>query len=66
MQYNTMVTINENKIADAESILNNMQNVKPSVKVVKKDKGLFEKYESAEKIIITEDNKQLLLGQENE
>ena len=66
MQYNTMVTINENKIADAESILNNMQNVKPSVKVVKKDKGLFEKYESTEKIIITEDNKQLLLGQENE
>ena len=66
MQYNTMVTINENKIADAESILNNMQNVKPSVKVVKKDKGLFEKYESAEKIIITEDNKQILLGQENE
>ena len=66
MQYNTMVTINENKIADAEGILNNMQNVKPSVKVVKKDKGLFEKYESAEKIIITEDNKQLLLGQENE
>ena len=66
MQYNTMVTINENKIADAESILNNMQNVKPSIKVVKKDKGLFEKYESAEKIIITEDNKQLLLGQENE
>ena len=57
-----MVTINENKIADAESILNSMQNVKPSVKVVKKDKGLFEKYESAEKIIITEDNKQLLLG----
>ena len=57
-----MVTINENKIADAESILNNMQNVKPSVKVVKKDKGLFEKYEIAEKIIITEDNKQLLLG----
>ena len=57
-----MVTINENKIADAESILHNMQNVKPSVKVVKKDKGLFEKYESAEKIIITEDNKQLLLG----
>ena len=57
-----MVTINENKIADAGSILNNMQNVKPSVKVVKKDKGLFEKYESAEKIIITEDNKQLLLG----
>ena len=57
-----MVTINENKIADAESILNNMQNVKPSVKVVKKDKGLFEKYESAEKIIITEDNKQHLLG----
>ena len=57
-----MFTINENKIADAESILNNMQNVKPSVKVVKKDKGLFEKYESAEKIIITEAHKQLLLG----
>ena len=57
-----MITINENKIADAEKILSNMQDVKPSVKVVKKDKGLFERYESAEKIIITEDNKQLLLG----
>lgn len=57
-----MITINENKIVDAENILNNMQDVKPSVKVVKKDKGLFERYESAEKIIITEDNKQLLLG----
>lgn len=57
-----MITINENKIADAENILNSMQDVKPSVKVVKKDKGLFERYESAEKIIITEDNKQLLLG----
>ena len=57
-----MITINENKIADAENILSNMQDVKPSVKVVKKDKGLFKRYESAEKIIITEDNKQLLLG----
>ena len=57
-----MITINENKIADAENILSNMQDVKPSVKVVEKDKGLFERYESAEKIIITEDNKQLLLG----
>ena len=38
-----MITINENKIADAENILSNMQDVKPSVKVVKKDKGLFER-----------------------
>lgn len=57
-----MITINENKISDAEEILQLMQNKQPKVKVVKKDKGLFERVESAEKIILTEDNKQLLLG----
>lgn len=57
-----MITINENKLSQAESILNGMEHKQPSVKVVKKDKGLFERYENAEKIVITEDNKQLLLG----
>ncbi len=57
-----MITINENKISDAEEILQLMQNKQPKVKVVKKDKGLFERVESTEKIILTEDNKQLLLG----
>lgn len=57
-----MITINENRIADAEAILNGMYQKPADKKVVKKDKGLFEKTEMVNKVVITEDNKQLLLG----
>ena len=44
------------KIATAEAVLNAME---PEVKVVKKDRGLIERTESS-KIILTEDNRQVL------
>lgn len=46
-----------NKIATAEATIEAMQ---PEVKVVKKDKGLIERTESS-KIILTEDNRQVLV-----
>ena len=47
---------NEQKIATAELIAGRME---PEVKVVKKDRGLIERTESS-KIILTEDNRQVL------
>lgn len=49
-----MVTVEQ--IAAAEKAAENM---KPEVKVVKKDRGLIERTESS-KIILTEDNRQVL------
>lgn len=46
-----------NKIKQAEATLNNMER---EVKVVKSDKGLIERTESS-KIILAEDNRQLLV-----
>ena len=51
--YKKMMT--EEQIASAE----NMANVLSDTKVIKKDKGLIERTESS-KIILTEDNRQLL------
>lgn len=45
------------KIATAEATIEAMQ---PEVKVIKKDKGLIERTESS-KIILTEDNRQVLI-----
>ena len=52
---NNEMNTNE-KIATAEAVLNAME---PEVKVVKKDRGLIERTESS-KIILTEDNRQVL------
>lgn len=48
--------INKDQITAIEAAIENMQ---PEVKVVKKDRGLIERTESS-KIIITEDNRQVL------
>jgi hypothetical protein len=48
--------LSKNKISEIENTLNNMA---PEVKVIKKDKGLIERTESS-KIIVTEDNRQVL------
>lgn len=48
--------IDKNQISAIEDAVKNMQ---PEVKVVKKDRGLIERTESS-KIIITEDNRQVL------
>ena len=49
--------ITENQIANAEEQAENL--ISSSVKVVKKDRGLIERAESS-KIILTEDNRQVL------
>lgn len=51
--------INENKISNAQNIIDSMSEVQ--VKRVKKDRGLLERTEN-DKIIIMEDNRQVLLG----
>jgi hypothetical protein len=47
----------KDKIAEVEKVIKEMQ---PEVKVVKADRGLIERTESS-KIIITEDNRQVLI-----
>jgi hypothetical protein len=49
--------IDKSKISEIEAAIKDMQ---PEVKVVKKDRGLIERTESS-KIIITEDNRQVLI-----
>lgn len=51
--------MNNEQINRAESILQNMESAAPRIKVVKQDKGLIERTESS-KIILTEDNRQIL------
>ena len=48
----------DEKVNKAEEIMNNMKSAN-HVKVVKKDKGLIERTESS-KIVLTEDNRQVL------
>jgi hypothetical protein len=56
---NEKVMTTSEKIAMAQSVLNNAEQAAPSVRRVKKDKGLIERTESS-KTILTEDNKELL------
>lgn len=56
---NEEVMTTSEKIAMAQSVLNNADQSAPSVRRVKKDKGLIERTESS-KTILTEDNKELL------
>ena len=46
-----------NEIEKAENLVQNMTN--PKVKIVKKEKGLIERTET-EKVVLTEDNRQVL------
>jgi hypothetical protein len=52
--------INENKIEKANDILNSMSK-NSNIKRVRKDNSLLERNEN-EKIILVEDNRQVLLG----
>lgn len=57
-----MEPINSNKIQDAQEIIDSI-NPKQKVKYVKKDRGLIERTSKEEdKIILAEDNRQILLG----
>lgn len=54
--------LNENKIADAQNLLNSIGGA-TKVKRIRKERGLIERAEmDDEKIILTEDNRQVLFG----
>lgn len=57
-----MDVINVNNLENAQNILNDLTNTNVNVKVIKKDKGLMEKNECTEKVILTEDNRQVIFG----
>lgn len=50
-----------NDIANAQNIINDMHNQKV-VKYVKRDRGLLERKDYEDEIILTEDKRQVLLG----
>ena len=52
-----MIVMNESTVEKIDKIIKNKKN--DNVKTVKKDRGLIERVESS-KVILTEDNKQLL------
>ena len=53
--------INSNRINEAEEIINSFGTTK-KVKYIKKEPGLLERKENEEKIILTEDSRQILFG----
>ena len=54
--------LNENKFADAQSILSSIGGA-TNVKRIRRDRGLIERTQlEDEKIILTEDNRQVLFG----
>lgn len=53
--------MNANNITNAENLINNINGQK--IKYVKKDKGLMERKDGEnEKVILMEDNREILLG----
>lgn len=56
-----MATIDSNKMESAQNIIDNLN--APKVKRVKKDAGLLEREKMDDnKVILAEDNRQILLG----
>ena len=53
--------MNANLINNAEQLIESI-NEEQKVKYIKRDRGLLERTENEEKIILTEDNRQVLLG----
>ena len=55
--------MNANKLSRAAHIVNEMAGSEPKVKVIRKERGLLEREEMEnEKIILAEDNRQLIFG----
>jgi hypothetical protein len=55
--------MNANNLNRAANIVSEMAGDKPNVKVIKKERGLLEREEMEnEKIILAEDNRQLIFG----
>lgn len=56
-----MKPLNANRLSEAEEILDNVNGKKAKVIRIKQETGLLEREES-EKVILVEDNRQLILG----
>lgn len=54
--------LNENMINKAQNIINNMNGDDVNVLRVKREKGLIERTEANKKIILVEDNRQIICG----
>lgn len=52
--------LNENMISKAQDIINNMNTNDVNVLRVKKEKGLIERTEVNKKVILVEDNRQII------
>lgn len=50
-----------NLINNAQNLINGL-NEEEQVKYIKKEKGLLERNENTEKVILTEDNRQVIFG----
>ena len=55
-----MATVNGNNISNAQNLINGMG--QKTVKVVKSDRGLIERKDLEDKVILVEDNRQVLFG----
>lgn len=54
---------NENDIVKAQELINNLNsNTNTTIKRVKKENGLIERTENNNKVILVEDNRQIILG----
>ena len=54
--------MNANVLSNAQQIIESLNGEKTNVKYIKKERGLLERQEMEEKVILTEDNRQILLG----
>lgn len=54
--------MNANNLSNAQSIIESLNGETRNVKYIKKERGLMERQENEDKIILTEDNRQILLG----
>ena len=62
MNSKKILNMDANKLNSAKTLVSDINNkTKTTIKIVKKDKGLLERTES-EKVILTEDNRQIILG----
>ena len=57
-----MAVMNSNKINKAEMIIEGLADDNKIIKKVKKDRGLMERSEVEQKIILEEDNRQVIFG----
>ena len=58
-----MKILNSNNMSQAESLINEINEKNSNVKIIRKERGLMERDNSKEdKVILTEDNRQILFG----